>query len=64
VRVEWDGAAGREYQVQFSADFVAWNDAGPRIPGAGGPTAFLDDGTHTGTPPGQAGRRFYRVFLP
>lgn len=64
VRVEWDGAAGREYQVQFSRDFVTWDDAGPRVPGAGGPTAFLDDGTHTGTPPGQAGRRFYRVFLP
>lgn len=64
VRIEWDGAAGREYQVQTSRDFVTWSDAGPRVPGAGGPTVFLDDGTHTGTPPSQTDRRFYRVFLP
>jgi hypothetical protein len=55
--------AGWSYRVMYSDDLVDWNPAGDWVPVTEDAPdhQWTDDGTATGTSPGVASRRFYKV---
>jgi hypothetical protein len=61
AQVQWLSQAGVRYQVCFSPDLLQWIDVGTPVTATNGLDIWMDDGTLTGSPPGAAPRRFYRV---
>jgi poly(beta-D-mannuronate) lyase len=57
--LQWDAAAGVNYQVQTSADLVSWQDTRSVITGTNSVRRWTDDSAPPAEPPGAA--RFYRV---
>lgn len=64
VTVTFPTLADHKYQVFWSTDLVNWNPASSEIVGDGSPQQWTDDGTATGSLPGNAVQpRFYRVRI-
>jgi hypothetical protein len=64
VQLDCRTVPGQTYQVEFSSDLDSWTNPGPAFNASAPQTSWTDDGTQTGTPPGAATRRFYRVRVP
>ena len=52
---------GRSYRVMYSTTLLDWLPATPAIAGTGATVTWTDDGSATGSPPGGASMRFYRI---
>jgi hypothetical protein len=65
MAVGYKANAGRTYQPEFSDDLDDWAPAGPPvvITVTNPSQVWLDDGTHTGSPPIPGIRRFYRFSI-
>jgi hypothetical protein len=63
-QLNWPAEAGRQYQVEYSADLLRWLASPTGWITAGATTASWDDAGPPGTdaPPAIAPMRYYRVF--
>jgi dienelactone hydrolase len=61
VRLDWNAETGGWYQVEYSADLVAWRAAGTALNTAATSANWTDDGTATGAHPTSVTQRFYRL---
>ena len=62
ILLEFDGALGDEYYIQYSYDQSTWITVMPPIPGLGSLQQWVDNGPpKTDSPPQSAAKRYYRV---
>jgi hypothetical protein len=59
--VTFPTVVGRYYRVLHSDTLLAWQTASASIAGTGTMMSWTDDGSSTGSPPGVATQRFYRI---
>lgn len=59
--VTFSTVTGRTYRVMYSPDLLSWQPGSATVAGTGATMQWIDDGTVTGTPPSNAGKRFYRM---
>jgi hypothetical protein len=69
IAVTWSGRPGIEYTIGWLNDLTngaPWQSISAVYTGNGVTLNWLDDGTETGTAPGNSptGRRFYRIVVP
>lgn len=60
-RLSWPTVADYHYQTEYSPDLASWFALGVPVLSSGTNFVWTDDGTLTGSPPGTATKRFYRV---
>ena len=62
LTIEFASVPGHTYVVQYSSDMETWQTAVPPIVAVNTRTQWIDSGPpKTGSPPGAAGQRFYRI---
>lgn len=61
ITIAFQTQAGRNYQVLWSEDLLAWYPGSEVIPGTGVSSSWTDTGTRTPAPPAISPARFYRV---
>jgi hypothetical protein len=59
--VPFRAVPGRSYQVQYSPDLQSWTSVVTPVLSRNTRIEWVDDGSVTGTAPGSAAKRFYRV---
>lgn len=61
ITLNWPTTAGAWYQIEVSDDLTHWIKLGSSTLATSGAMSWTDNGTQTGSLPGVAARRFYRV---